>query len=82
MIPAEKTKGVVYEVKCKYCQESCVGETLGPMTARLKGHERHTKNGRSDLSAVAEHVTLNNHKMNLRGARFLAVERKWHARKV
>ena len=62
--PAEKTKGVVYEVKYKDCQESYVGETLRSMTVRLKEHEKHTKNGRIDLSAVAEHARMNNYEID------------------
>ena len=80
-IPAEKTKGVVYEVKCKDCQESYVGVTLRSMTVRLKEHERHTKNGRIDLSAVAEHARMNNHEIDWSGARIVNIERKWHAKR-
>ena len=72
-IPAEKKKGVVYEVKCKDCQESYVGETLRSMTVRLKEHERHTKNSRIDLSAVAEHARMNNHEIDWSDARIVNI---------
>ena len=81
-IPEEKMKGVVYKVKCNDCQESYVGETLRSMTVRLKEHERHTRFGRVDLSAIAEHARLKDHRIDWSGARIVEVERKWHARKV
>ena len=56
VIPKEDRKGVVYEVSCKDCSGQYVGETLRTMAVRMQEHNRHTRNGRTDLSAVAEHA--------------------------
>ena len=64
VIPKEDRKGVVYEVSCKDCSGQYVGETLRTMAVRMQEHIRHTRNGRTDLSAVAEHAVVESHEID------------------
>ena len=64
VIPKEDRKGVVYEVSCKDCSGQYVGETLRTMAVRMQEHTRHTWNGRTDLSAVAEHAVVESHEID------------------
>ena len=70
-IPMDDMKGVVYSVKCKDCEDEYIGETLRSMKVRMKEHERHTRFGRIDESAVAEHARVNDHVIDWAGAKVL-----------
>ena len=48
--------GVVYEIKCKDCEKTYIGETARNAGVRAKEHYSHARNGRLDQSAVAEHA--------------------------
>lgn len=81
-VPREKKNGVVYQVSCNNCEETYVGETLRSMKTRMSEHARHARNGRIDLSAVAEHARMEDHAIDWEGAKILDREQGWHARKV
>ena len=81
-IPIEKTKGVVYEINCSDCDASYIGETTRSLEIRRKEHLRHTKNGKVEASAVADHVWNHDHRIDWDGARVLDKERNWTSRKI
>ena len=63
VIPKDR-KGVVYEVSCKDCSGQYVGETLRTMAVRMHEPTHCTRNGRTDLSAVAEHAVVESHEID------------------
>ena len=48
--------GVVYAIDCKDCDLSYIGETGRKVTKRVKEHKAHAEQGRTELSAMAEHA--------------------------
>ena len=52
----EPKAGVVYEIKCKDCENTYIGETTRNAGVRAKEHYSHARNGRLDQSAVADHA--------------------------
>jgi len=82
VIPMENKTGVVYEIDCNDCQASYIGETLRSIKTRIEEHKRHSRNGRFDLSAVAEHSIFNNHTIDWEGSKIIGREDRWHARKI
>ncbi|KAJ8949365.1 hypothetical protein NQ318_012030 [Aromia moschata] len=67
-VPRLLTKGV-YELKCT-CGKSYIGQTGRSIQCRIKEHQRHTRLGNTDKSAIAEHVHTNeNHKIDYENIR-------------
>ena len=52
----EQKAGVVYEIKCKDCEKTYIGETARSAGVRAKEHYSRARNGRLGQSAVAEHA--------------------------
>ena len=48
--------GVVYEMRCKTCEKTYIGEIARSANIRGKEHHAHARNGHPELSAVAEHA--------------------------
>ena len=86
VIPKDRNcKGVVYEVSNKDCSGQNVGETLRTMAVRLQEHTRHTRNGRTDLSAVAEHAVVESHEIDWTTAKVIyaaASTRPWNVKET
>ena len=61
--PQDQT-GSVYKIKCKDCPSVYIGETGRSARVRLAEHLAHAKNGRVNLSAVAEHAIMRDHRIN------------------
>ena len=81
-IPDSLRKGVVYCVPCQDCEAVYVGETLRNLTVRLQEHKRHVAAGDICRSAVAEHATTCDHRIDWGGAAVLGTEQRWRERKV
>ena len=47
---------MVYDIKCGDCDECYIGETGRSVEIRVKEHCAHARNGRPELSPVAEHA--------------------------
>ena len=80
-IPPDTQPGVVYAIGCLDCEQVYVGETARTSRERLKEHKCHTRMGKGELSAVAQHVADTAHEIHWK-ARILARERTTTARKV
>ena len=52
----EQKAVVVYEIKCKDCEKTYIGETARNAGVKAKEHYSHARNGRLDQSAMAEHA--------------------------
>ena len=72
----------MYEVSCKDCSGQYVGETLRTMAVRMQEHTCHTRNGRTDLSAVAEHAVVESHEIDWTTAKVIDTASNNRTRKV
>ena len=54
-IPEEERKGVMYEVLCKECQKTSVGDTKKMLKVRLREHRQAVKKG-DPKNGVAVHA--------------------------
>ena len=79
-VPAEEKTGVVYRIPCRDCPQAYIGQTGQTLTCRLKEHKRATERGNIDVSAVAEHAWVNNHRVNWEAAEVLEVKQEWYKR--
>ena len=82
VIPSDKKNGVVYKVPCQDCQAVYVGETLRTLPTRLQEHQRHTRKGEMQHSAIAEHACGLQHQINWHGAGVIDRELDWRSRKM
>ena len=78
--PAEKVKGVVYQVKCS-CGSAYIGETGRTLEIRLKEHQRAVKN-RQTTNGIAVHANSTHHSILWDSAEVVCRESHWHKRKV
>ena len=46
----------MYDIKCKDCGKTYIGETARNASVRAKEHYSHARKGRLDQSAVAKHA--------------------------
>ena len=68
-VPEWKRKGVVYNIPCNECPRTYIGQTGRSLDHRIGEHRRALKNGDVTASAVAEHVFISGHQMDLSKAR-------------
>ena len=93
----DNTAGIVYEIPCKTCEKSYVGETGRLSGTRKKEHRdeakkktvtKYTRAARKDSesivfdSAVAEHAVLQNHIIDWEGSDSLAKDNAWSTRRI
>ncbi|KAJ8937075.1 hypothetical protein NQ318_009845 [Aromia moschata] len=78
-VPRLLTKGV-YELKY-ICGKSYIGQTGRSIQCRIKEHQRHTRLGNIDKSAIAEYVHTNeNHKIDYENIRVLDKTTRFYPR--
>ena len=63
-VPVERRTGIVYQIPCKDCSQTYVGQSGRTITDRIKEHQRAVKNGDTNNSAVAEHAWKHQHRMD------------------
>ena len=68
-VPEWKRKGVVYSIPCNECPRTYIGQTGRSLDHRIGEHRRALKNGDVTALAVAEHVFISGHQMDLSKAR-------------
>jgi len=66
--PTEKKTGVVYDITCSDCGEHYIGETARTLEKRLGEHQKQT------TSAIQEHQSQANHKIDWEGVKILDKE--------
>ena len=81
-LPLSKRKGVVYCIECNDCECIYIGETGRTLEDRLKEHQRHTRLGAFEKSAVAEHALLCGHTINWQSARVIDKDAKVVQRRI
>ena len=67
-IPEEKKTGVIYEVPCKECPQTYIGETKRTLNVRLSEHKQAVKRG-DPKNGIAVHAHESNHMIDWDGAR-------------
>ena len=72
--PTAKESGVVYQIPCKQCDKSYIGQTGRQLGERVKEH-RSLAPSRIP-SAIAEHSVEYNHRIDWEGMRVLEKERR------
>ncbi|XP_041467403.1 uncharacterized protein LOC121417737 [Lytechinus variegatus] len=81
-IPTYRKDGVVYQIPCKDCNFSYIGETGRPVKERLTEHQRDVRQRNTILSAVAEHAWEQQHQPDWTGVRCIDSAQHWHTRRV
>ena len=67
-IPEERKRGVVYEVPCKECHQTYIGETKRTLKVRLSEHQQAVKRG-DPKNGIAVHAHESSHMIDWDGAR-------------
>ena len=62
-VPAEKKKGVVYEIPCQDCTQVYVGETGRTLKKRMSEHKQAVKRF-DENNGIAVHVFKHNHRIS------------------
>lgn len=75
-----KRCGVVYQIKCRDCDWTYVGETGRTLAERLAEHKRSVKNCNVSASEIAAHVWETGHSIDWDKAGILASEKSYHKR--
>nr|XP_054761189.1 uncharacterized protein LOC129267564 [Lytechinus pictus] len=81
-VPTNRKDGVVYQIPCKDCNFSYIGETGRPVKERLTEHQRDVRQRNTILSAVAEHAWDQQHQPDWSGVRCIDSAQHWHTRRV
>ena len=55
-LPPSTRSGVIYQIPCRDCDKSYIGQTGRTLLQRIKEHQRAVKTMNTDNSALAEHV--------------------------
>lgn len=71
----------VYSIQCE-CEKKYYGETLRPVSIRLKEHADKIKRKMFDSSKLADHALENNHKIDFDNFEIVARESGWKKRKI
>ena len=72
--------GVAYNIKCRECSLSYVGQTKNSLQTRLSQHKAALRHLQTDKSALAEHCVTEDHQIDWSNARVLAQESDWNKR--
>ena len=72
----------MYEVPCDDCELTFVGETLHTIKDRLKEHKRCVGRGDTKASAIAEHVWIEDHRMDFQKAKVIDRAKRMTQRRV
>ena len=73
-IPISKRTGVVYNIPCKDCDISYIGETGRALKTRTKEHEASVRLRKTESSALSEHANYNDHDIAWDDVTILATE--------
>ena len=71
---------VVYEVKCKDCEASYVGETGRRLKTRITEHKRALQKGKTNISAIADQAWRVGHDIDWDCTNILGVSSGYYCR--
>ena len=71
ILPEENSRNVVYAVKCATCSEEYIAETERALGVRKKEHCYAIRLGRTEKSAIAEHVHNTLHEIDWESLRII-----------
>ena len=60
-LPPSTRSGVIYQIPCRDCDKSYIGQTGRTLLQRIKEHQRAVKTMNTDNSALAEHAWNEHH---------------------
>ncbi|KAJ8946229.1 hypothetical protein NQ318_013040 [Aromia moschata] len=64
-------KSGIYEISCKDCDQTYIGQTKRSILTRFKEHMAHLKYGRTEKSCVAQHAFDNNHMIDINNLKLI-----------
>jgi hypothetical protein len=79
--PRDTTKNVVYQIPCKGCDGSYIGESCRGLCKRIEEHKKAVKTY-DQANGVARHAWENAHHPNWDEVKILDREPNWHKRKI
>ena len=79
-VPPFSRCGVVYEIKCKDCDNKYIGQTKNSLNTRLQQHKAALRLCQPDKSAIAEHAICTGHQINWTDPKVLDRESRWRHR--
>ncbi|KAM7284793.1 GIY-YIG nuclease family protein [Ixodes scapularis] len=83
--PPEAERGVIYQVQCKECDASYIGETGRKRKTRLKEHARDVANSTNATrfkSELVDHAWTSGHQFDFDKASTLEKNKRWGPRKL
>jgi hypothetical protein len=79
--PRETEKNVVYQIPCKDCEGSYIGESCRCLAKRVEEHKKAVKTY-DQANGVARHAWEHSHQPNWDEVKILDKESHWHKRKI
>ena len=76
----EKTKGVVYKIPCKDCDQCYIGQTGNSFDTRIKQHKAALRLMQEEKSAVASHALSLGHRVGWEEAEILTQQSNYRKR--
>ena len=76
----EKTKGVVYRIPCKDCDQCYIGQTGNSFDTRIKQHKAALRLMQEEKSAVASHALNHDHHIDWEEAEILTQQSDYRKR--
>ena len=80
-VPEEKKRRVVYEVPCKECSKTYIGETKRMLKVRLGEHKQAVKRG-DPKNVIAVHAYETQHGIDWNGAQVKKMEANYLRRRT
>jgi len=81
MVPEEEKKGVVYEIPCKDCSQTYVGEIGRTLKKQISEHKQAVRRLDSN-NGIAVHVQLQDHPIDWEGECVTENEQRYWRRRV
>ena len=78
----EDHRNAVYQLTCADCPKTYIGETKRTIRTRVKEHCASARNNHPELSAIAEHALLCDHKVSWQAPKILCHEKGTVSRRV
>ena len=80
--PSNQQRNIVYQVHCTQCEETYIVETSGTLGTTLEEHLGHARTGHPELSALADHAIMKDHRIDWENPKMLDYEKATVPRKI